>query len=60
MATIQPKGEPLRQAVRWISQRLEEDPERKRSSLIEEACLRFNLTPKDEVYLTAFYRKDAP
>ena len=60
MATIQPKGESLRQAVRWISQHLEEDPERKRSALIEEACLRFNLTPKDEVYLTSFYRKPPP
>jgi len=58
MATIQPKGETLRQAVKWISGQLEENPERKTSGLIQEACARFNLTPKDEDYLTSFYKAD--
>mgnify|MGYP001054361587 FL=1 len=58
MATVQPKGETLRQAVRWISEQLEEDPDRKRSGLIQEACARFNLTPKDEVYLISFYKPE--
>jgi hypothetical protein len=58
MANIQPQGEALRQAVRWISGRLAEDPERKTSALIQEACARFNLTPKDEVYLESFYRSE--
>ncbi len=58
MATVQPKGESLRQAVRWISEQLEEEADRKRSVLIQEACARFNLTPKDEVYLSSFYRPE--
>ena len=58
MANIQPKGEALRQAVKWISEQLEEDPDRKTSALIQEACTRFNLTPKDEVYLISFYKSD--
>ncbi len=58
MATVQPKGETLRRAVRWISEQLEEGPGRKRSGLIQEACARFNLTPKDEEYLRSFYKPD--
>ncbi len=58
MATVQPQGENLRQAVRWISEQLDQDSNRKIPVLIQEACVRFNLTPKDEVYLASFYRSD--
>jgi len=57
MATIQPKGEKLRQAVRWISDQLEDRPDQPISRLIQAASERFNLTPKDEVYLDSFYRE---
>ncbi|MFO7783645.1 MAG: hypothetical protein R6V25_03370 [Desulfatiglandales bacterium] len=56
MSTIQPKGENIRKAIRWISQQREDDPQKATSSLIQEACMRFNLTPKDEIYLDSFYR----
>ncbi|MGD8389802.1 MAG: hypothetical protein PVG49_21830 [Desulfobacteraceae bacterium] len=58
MATIQPKGESIRQAVKWISAQREENPEKHIGQLIQAACRRFNLTPKDEVYLESFYRSD--
>lgn len=58
MSSIQPKGENIRKAVKWISQQLEDDPQKKPLSLVREACMRFNLTPKDEIYLESFYRKD--
>lgn len=52
----QPEGEALRRAVRWISQRREEEPERGLVALVDEAARRFNLTPKDEEYLLGFFR----
>ncbi len=55
MATIQPKGEKLRQAVRWISEEQEERKEKGVQKLIQEAALRFNLSPKEEEYLISFY-----
>jgi len=55
MATIQPKGERLRQAVRWISEQCEEHPQKSLKSLIQLAGMRFNLTPKEELYLVSFY-----
>ena len=60
MATIQPKGEKLRQAVRWISEQLEDRPDQSIPRLIQAASERFNLTPKDESYLDSFYRDAAP
>ena len=55
MATIQPKGENMRQAVRWISAELVEDEKKALSKLIREAAHRYNLSPKEEEYLHSFY-----
>jgi hypothetical protein len=56
MTTILPKGEKLRQAVKWISAERLEDEKKPLSTLIGQACVRFNLSPKDEEYLNGFYR----
>lgn len=58
MATIQLKGEDVRQAVKWISEVLKTEPERSFARLIEEASMRFNLSPKDEMSLRKFYEED--
>jgi hypothetical protein len=55
MPTIQPKGEKLRQAVKWISEKRKDDENCSVYRLIEEASLRFNLSPKEEDFLRAFY-----
>ena len=55
VTTIQPKGEKLRQAVRWISEEKQEGKEKGIQKLIREAGLRFNLSPKEEEYLISFY-----
>jgi len=55
VATIQPKGEKLRQAVRWISEEQQEGKGKGIQKLIREAGLRFNLSPKEEEYLISFY-----
>jgi len=57
VATIQPKEERLKKAVKWISSERLEDEEKSINLLIQEAALRFNLSPKDEDYLKSFYRK---
>jgi hypothetical protein len=55
MGTIQPKGEQLRQAIKWISAERQENENRSIPQLIEAAALRFNLSPKDEEFLRSFY-----
>ena len=58
MTTIQPEGEKLRQAVKWISGELQEDENKKIPLLIQESATRFNLSPKDEEFLRTFYEED--
>ena len=59
MATIQPKGEKVRQAVKWISENRKEDESKSIPLLILEAAGRFNLSPKDEEFLVSFYKGDS-
>ena len=51
MTTIQPSGEDLRKAVKWISEVRQDEPEKKLSKLIEEACVKYNLSPMDAEFL---------
>ena len=48
---IQPEGEHLRKAVKWISEKRLENPDMTLTRLIEEACLTFDISPKDEDFL---------
>jgi hypothetical protein len=59
MATVQPKGEKVRQAVKWISENLKEDEKRPIYRLIQDASLRFTLSPKEEDFLRSFYEEDS-
>jgi len=57
MATIMPEGERVRQAVKWISAEILEDEGKPIGKLVQEAALRFNLSPKEEMELAHFYRE---
>lgn len=57
MATIQLKGEKMKQAIKWISAQREEDENKVIQKFIQEAALRFNLSPKDEEFLVSFYEE---
>ena len=55
MATIMPKGEKLRQAIKWISSERTEEEQQSISDLIQAASLRFNLSPREETFLYTFF-----
>ena len=57
MTTVQPEGEDLRKAVKWISEERKYNPQTRLSKLIEEACLKFDLSPMDAEYLLKFFKK---
>lgn len=46
-----PQGELLRRALRWLDDRQREGVEQPRARLVEEASVRFNLTPLEEEFL---------
>jgi hypothetical protein len=60
MATIQPKGEKVRRAVKWISEQLKKDEGLSLGVLIQKGAERYNLSPRDESFLRAFYEQDQP
>jgi hypothetical protein len=51
-----PEGERVRQAVKFISAERMEDEKKSIRKLIQEASLKFNLSPKEEQDLVNFYR----
>ena len=58
MSTVLPQGESLRKAVKWVSESLASDTGADLFSLVNDAILRFDLSPKDGQFLYRFYRLD--
>lgn len=48
---LQPQGEALRSALRWLDERVRDEPRLDRAKLVSEAALRFDLTPLEEDFL---------
>jgi len=49
--SIQPKGEDLRRAVKWVSDEREYNSEKEVKDIVQEACMKFDLSPKDADFL---------
>jgi hypothetical protein len=56
MHTIMPDSEQLKRAVKWISEQLKEDENKSKQGLINEAISRFDLNPKQSMFLLSFYK----
>ncbi len=54
--SILPQGEELRKAVKWISDKKQYESETDLHKLIQQASLKFNLSPKEESYLERFIK----
>ena len=58
--SIQPQGEDLRKAVKWIAEERKFHPDKDIGRLIREACARFDLSPLDAEFLDRFVREKKP
>ncbi|MBW2540074.1 MAG: hypothetical protein JRE27_10780 [Deltaproteobacteria bacterium] len=56
--SIQPEGEDLRKAVKWVSEERKYNPERSLKELIEAASLNFDLSPGDAEFLARFVKEN--
>jgi hypothetical protein len=56
--SIQPEGEDLRKAVKWISQERKQNQEVNLQQLAQQASLRFNLSPADSEFLARFIKEE--
>jgi hypothetical protein len=57
--TIQPEGENLRKAVKWISEEKKAGSTQSQQQLMQAACLQFNLTPMEAEYLSRSFEEIA-
>lgn len=55
MSTIIPENEGLKKAIRWIAHNLKDDKNAVIITLIQQAALKFNLSPKHSMFLHNFY-----
>ena len=59
MSTVQPKGESLRNAIKYVSELRNENPEINLVKLVDEASFKFDLSPKDTEFLTRFVNEES-
>ncbi len=58
MSTVlEKKGDNVTKAINFIDAELQQNPETPVHKLISESGARFNLSPKDEEYLTGFFKR---
>ncbi len=55
--SIQPQSTALKNAIRWISDTVQEKPEKTRDSVVREAALRFDLNPSECEFLNSNFVK---
>jgi len=55
LTTIMPESHQLKRAVKWISEQLKEDEHKPKMALVNEATIKFDLNPKQSMYLLNFY-----
>jgi hypothetical protein len=59
-STILPPGELIRKAAAFVAQTRQMEPARSLESILDEAGMRFNLTPLDSEALHRLFSDDAP
>ena len=61
MPTVKPKGEQLKKAVKFISEKRQQNPDISHAQLVrlvDDASLQFDLSPKDGEFLLRFVKDD--
>lgn len=51
MSTVIPQGDALKNAVAWVSEKRSAQPDLNVNKLVDQACLQFDLNPKDSEFL---------
>ncbi len=57
MSTIIPEGDGIKKAIKWIDGEKSDNTDKTFIKLLDEAGMKFNLSPKDSEFLFRFYTK---
>ena len=58
MSRIQPQGENIRKAVKWISEERQAGTAANNNRLVEQAAVKFNLSPNEVEFLIKFVKEE--
>jgi len=58
MSTVIPQGNALKNAIAWVSEKRQAQPDLNVKKLANEACLQFDLSPKDSEFLLRFVKEN--
>jgi len=58
MKDLLPRSETLKRAIKWLSEHLKDDSHQNISQLLNEATLRFDLSPKESDFLIKMYTEN--
>jgi hypothetical protein len=58
MTTVMPESQALKSAVKWISSELQEESHLPLNDLMQQAILRYDLSPLEAEFLGRLYRPD--
>lgn len=58
MTTIMPEGDAIRNAVKWIAEQRIQFPDAPVRKWLNEAGFRFNLSPKEQEFLSRFCNEE--
>ncbi len=58
MTTIKPEEEKIRRATKWLVEERKYSQDKSPAKLIEEACMKFDLSPKDAEFLQRFMKDE--
>ena len=58
MSTVLPQSESLRRAVQWISEELKSNENQDKYKLLNEATLKFDLSPNEGEFLYNMYKSN--
>lgn len=57
MSTVIPQGNALKKAIAWVSEKRTSEPDQNVKKLVNDACLQFDLSPKDSEFLLRFVKE---
>ena len=58
MSSIQPQGANIRKAVKWISEERQAGTATSNNRLVEQAAVKFNLSPNEVEFLIKFVKEE--
>lgn len=57
---MQPKGDKIKNAIKWISEMKEQNPEKSMMMITDEANIKFDLNPVESEFIIKFFKEQEP